>query len=136
MTKRLMTEEAYLAHQARLGKPMGKVPAGPVCVLVPIRTYSTLNSRVHWAERAKRTKREREAVTLALLGRPLRIPCTVTLTRIGPRKLDGDNLQGALKGVRDAVATAFRLDDADPRITWEYGQEKGDYAVRIEIKEV
>ncbi len=38
--------------------------------------------------------------------------------------LDSDNLQGALKPLRDAVAYSLGIDDGDPRIEWEYHQIK------------
>jgi hypothetical protein len=51
--------------------------------------------------------------------------------------LDSDNLQASFKNCRDAVADRMDIDDADPRVTWRYAQEKGapkEYAVRIEIE--
>lgn len=60
----------------------------------------------------------------------------VTLTRVGPRTLDTDNLAGALKGVRDGVADALGIDDGDPRITWCYDQRKGTYGVQIDVRMV
>ena len=101
---------------------------------MPIRLHSTLNMREHWSARAKRVKAQRAAVAYTGVGRGCRLPCVVKITRIGKRKLDGDNLQGACKAVRDQVAVHLMVDDADPRVTWEYAQEKGDYAVRIEVK--
>lgn len=66
------------------------------------------------------------------------LPCNVRLTRIG-RRLDDDNLRGALKYIRDAIAELLvpglaigRADD-DERINWEYNQEKGKVGVRIEV---
>ena len=59
------------------------------------------------------------------------IPCTVKLTRVSPRSLDSDNLQGAFKNVRDYVANNLlpgkRIGRADssPYLFWEYYQEKG-----------
>lgn len=107
---------------------------------IPIRTYSTLNQRTHWAVRARRTKAERAAVRLCLLGvRPLRADeaATVELVRIAPRVLDDDNLRGALKGTRDQVALMLGLpDDRDPRVRWVYGQRRGgvgEYAVAITV---
>ena len=57
-------------------------------------------------------------------------------------------MAAALKAVRDQVAVEVGLplakmrprqkmpvaDDRDPRVSWEYAQERGDYAVRIEIR--
>lgn len=110
---------------------------------VPIKATFTLNSREHWSARARKRKAERSLTKLGHLGalatRPrrspaLRPPFVVTLTRIGPRKLDSDNVQGALKAIRDEVAAQLGIDDGDPRITWNYGQEKGEYAVRVVIE--
>jgi hypothetical protein len=106
---------------------------------VRIRT-SSLNEqrRQHWTIRRRRTADERFAVS-ATIGNRIRglLPCAVTLTRIGPKRLDDDNLAGALKAVRDAVADALGCDDADARLKFLYAQEKGDsqeYAVRIEVR--
>jgi hypothetical protein len=108
---------------------------------VPVRATSSLNARLHWRARARLVKGERMAVALAVLASPsLRLwrltpPLVVTLTRIGPRKLDSDNVQGALKAIRDEVAAQLGLDDGDERIEWRYGQERGPYAVRVTIQQ-
>lgn len=58
----------------------------------------------------------------------------VLLTRVAPRELDSDNLQGALKHVRDGVADALGVDDRDERVTWApCDQRKGKAGVVIEI---
>lgn len=38
------------------------------------------------------------------------------------RTVDGDNLIGGAKPLRDAIAESCGLDDGDRRITWEYSQ--------------
>lgn len=107
---------------------------------LPIRTVSENNYREHWAKRHRRRKQQRLAaakgVAPALGSIPGRGDIKVRLTRISPRKLDDDNLQGALKGVRDGVADAFGIDDGpDTRLKWFYLQEKGErIGVRIEIR--
>lgn len=120
---------------------------------VPVKATFTLNSREHWSARARKRKAERDAVKLAWLVAVKKRPSgqrtswaistmfgppghrlVVTLTRIGPRKLDSDNVQGALKAIRDEVAARLGLDDGDPRITWRYEQERGAYAVRVCIE--
>jgi hypothetical protein len=35
-----------------------------------------------------------------------------------------DNLRAALKPIVDQVAVWLGVDDADPRVTWEYGQRR------------
>ncbi len=107
---------------------------------------SAANLREHWRERHRRIKAQRNAVALAMpvyllhhernwvsvLGKLL-----VTLTRVSPRELDDDNLQGAFKGIRDQVAAQLGLDDRDKRIGWHYAQAKplkgAPPSVRIEV---
>lgn len=106
---------------------------------IPIRIESVANLREHWTQRAKRAGKHRADVHVGLRAArmPHAVPCMVTLTRIAPRTLDGDNLQAGCKAVRDAVALYLTVDDADPRVTWRYEQEKGgtkEYALRIEIQ--
>lgn len=111
---------------------------------LPIKTAAGLNAREHWRVRAQRMKRERYAGAMGFRsmfrpGEILQLPAIVTLTRLSPGVLDSDNLQGALKAVRDGVADAFGMADNDPRIEWRYAQEKckrGDFAVRIEVEAV
>lgn len=102
-------------------------------VEVPIKTVSELNRREHWAARARRVKAQRSAVTLALRCSRVQpadelLPATrlrVLLVRVGARRLDGDNLQGALKAVRDAVAEWIGVDDGSQVYEWVYAQETG-----------
>lgn len=105
-------------------------------VTVPIRTGRGLNDREHWRARTRRVKAEKDAV-LAMLP-PMRktMRYIITLTRISPGKLDSDNLQGALKAIRDAVAQRLGVDDGSPMLVWHYGQERGAWGVRIEIEGV
>lgn len=107
-------------------------------ITIPIRIESTPNLREHWAARAKRTREQRAQTHYAMVGAkmPRTLPCTVTLTRIAPRTLDDDNHVAGCKGVRDAIAFLLGADDADPRITWRYGQAKGapkQYALQVEL---
>jgi hypothetical protein len=115
---------------------------------IPIRTQTECNTNEHWRVRALRAKMQVEAVRLHLRGKRISLPCVVTLTRIAPGTLDAhDNLPSALKHVVDAIATELGVPDNDPRITWQYAQEKRSrlrghpartvatkYAVRVEIR--
>jgi hypothetical protein len=71
---------------------------------------------------------------------PPALPVVVTLTRIAPRRLDSDNLQGGCKAARDEVAAWLGVDDADPRVEWRYEQSKAlgvrvaRYALRIDVR--
>ncbi|WP_332815966.1 hypothetical protein [Ramlibacter sp.] len=108
-------------------------------VLVPIKTISELNARCHWAARARRAKVHRESTYWALISCGVgMLPCSVTMTRLGAKDLDGDNLQGSLKATRDGVADWLKVADSDPRVTWIYAQRRparrGTYAVEIEVR--
>ena len=102
---------------------------------IPYRLPSAPNLREHWAVKARRVKQQRGVVTMFLGARPRPpLPTVVTLTRIAPRPLDGDNLAGAFKAMRDAVAEWLGVDDADPRVTWAYAQRREGvkrYAVEV-----
>lgn len=116
-------------------------------VTVAMRLPSAANLREHWATRATRERRQREWTRLALAGRPARewrrahLPATklrCTLTRVGERKLDSDNVARAFKSVRDEVAEWAGVDDGDEGCdgvwTWTYEQRKGLYAVEIKLE--
>lgn len=110
-----------------------------IAVYLPLRTVSTLNTREHWSKRARRAAEHRALARMALAARVrgLRLPAQVTLTRVAPRALDGDNAQAALKNVRDGVADALGVDDRTPLVIWVYRQERGkprEYGVRVEVE--
>lgn len=100
--------------------------------VVPIRTAPGLNVREHWHIRAERVAKERlaVAVTFPRAARGL-LPCVVTMVRHSPGTLDDDNLQGALKGIRDEIATQLGCDDRDPRVRFLYEQAKGKHGVLV-----
>lgn len=110
--------------------------------ILPIKTVGGLNARENWRTRAGRVKRERywalmyaKQLLKLYFGEP-RTFHIVTLTRLSSGTLDSDNLQGSLKAIRDGVADAIGMPDNDPRIEWQYAQEKckrGDFGVKIEI---
>lgn len=107
---------------------------------IPIRTVSALNSREHWRQRHRRVKAERNAAAwvLAPVAKPATLPAAVRLTRIGPTNgLDeGDNLNSAMKGVRDQVAEWLGVNDGDPRVKWLYAQRREKaWGVEIEFLE-
>lgn len=105
---------------------------------IPLRIVSEANSRGHWASKARRVKNQRTAIALAWQAANMpseRKPSRVTLTRLAPRKLDLDNLQGAFKAVRDELAALCRFDDRDESVTWVYAQERAKtYGVRVEVE--
>jgi len=111
-----------------------------LCVLVPVRIESEANRREHWATVAQRKAVHRTMGRCSLgearAQRPA-LPCTITLTRIGPRDLDDDNLASGFKAFRDGVADWLGIDDGDKRLTWRYAQRRGkpkEYAAEIVIE--
>lgn len=106
---------------------------------IPIRTISALNSREHWSARARRVKKERETTAWLLKGHQKpELPVVVKLTRVGPTNgLDqGDNLNSAMKGVRDQIAEWLGINDRDPRARWRYDQRRAkDWGVEVEFEE-
>lgn len=121
----------------RRATPMGAYATGPGWVVVPLRLVGSQNAREHWRARTRRVKHERYMATVAVRTMPpvaSSAPYVVELTRVGPRKVDGDNLQGSLKAVRDGVADALGVDDGDEDlVVWTYRQELGPYACRIRL---
>lgn len=100
---------------------------------------TTLNSRMHWAARARSVKKQRQAVRIHLLSaKPVPLPVVVTLTRCAPRMLDSDNCAGAMKATRDEVAAWLGADDGDPRFTWRVAQrksKKGEAGTEIQVEQ-
>jgi hypothetical protein len=105
---------------------------------IPIKLPSLSNCRMHWRRMASLKKQQRLATRVCLicamsdhqLPEP---PLLVTITRVGPQRLDDDNLSGACKYVRDQIATAVGIDDGSELYTWKYEQRIGAYGVDVEI---
>lgn len=97
------------------------------------RAQSTANLREHWSAKAKRIKSQRQAAMLKCPHWTEGALLVIELTRLGPRELDGDNLQSALKGTRDGLAARLKIDDGSPLVRWEYRQKKGEYEIRVRI---
>lgn len=95
----------------------------------------SINDVYRW----KRSRKEHRkwVLSFALDLQHVRKPSAVGLIRIGPRALDGDNLQASMKFIRDAIAEVYGVDDAEHRggIAWTYNQMRlGQlYGVRIAV---
>jgi hypothetical protein len=102
-----------------------------VTVYALVRTVSEMNRRDHWAERNRRKWDQATGVAAAFgpvlpLVRLVPPPYLVTMTRLGGRMLDDDNLAGALKAVQDSVARILDVDDGDrDAVRWVRGQLVG-----------
>lgn len=107
---------------------------------LPVVVVSEANQREHWTKTARRAKDQRATVTNAL--GPAMWHCDkryrIAFTRLWPggRPLDDDNLRGAFKHVRDAVALWIGVDDGSKTLSWDYSQERAEgngIRIRIEV---
>ena len=103
-------------------------------VEIPIRIKSLANETTeHWTTRSKRNRSHGGAVRYYLQNQiyGLKPPFLITLTRIAPRKFDGDNLVISFKKIRDTISHLFFPDvkiglaDSYDCFVWHYKQEKG-----------
>lgn len=93
-------------------------------------------SHQHWRKLKRVVDKQKKATKRALKDKVIPpLPLLVIMTRVGPRKLDDDNLQGSLKYIRDEIARAVGVDDGSPLYTWLYMDRKGEYGVEVEIIE-
>jgi len=92
----------------------------------PIKTVSEANRREHWAVRNKRKQaQQHDFVALwRCFGGKVTPPAVVTFTRYSCNVLDSDNLAGAFKGIRDALAREIGIDDGDLKVQYRYEQER------------
>ena len=97
----------------------------PYTFTLPIRTVNPLNTREHWAKRAKRSKSERESAYW-LTPEPYLVtsqrPVIVFLERVGKRKMDDDGLSASFKAIRDGIASKLGIDDGSEDIRFVYSQ--------------
>ena len=99
---------------------------------------SLANKRMHWAAKARLVKQQRRSAALlmrSLVGDPPSGPMAITLTRVGARVLDKDNLAACFKGAQDGVADWLGIDDGSPLLDWRYEQRTGKpHGVRVRIE--
>lgn len=100
-----------------------------------LRLVSEANAGGKLRDKIKRKSAVRETVWLALSRRPRMTawPFVITLTRLGGKRLDSDNLARSMKAVQDAVAEWLGIDDGDERIEWKY-EARPDWVMGCEIK--
>lgn len=125
----------HATAKKRMRETVVSIPAGTREITIPMRLESEANRRDHWARKAARVKRQREIVGMMVnrMDRPP-LPVKITLTRIGWRLMDSDNLVGSAKAVRDSIAAVYGVNDASDLYEWIYGQECGEYGVRIKLE--
>jgi hypothetical protein len=120
-----------LARQQQWAAEMAQLPG----VFVGVKLKNPLNSRQKWEAVSFPARRARASVSshLTAFRFPKDLPCTIRMTRYGPRLMDeGCGNNAALKPVRDGTADYFGVKDNDPRIKWEYAQQVAPaYGVRV-----
>ena len=94
---------------------------------LPLHIVSEANQREHYMTVARRKALHRNTARCILQSHarpqePQQV--TITLTRIGKRLLDDDNLSGGFKATRDGIADWLGIDDGDRRLKWQYQQRK------------
>lgn len=109
-----------------------------VTLRLPCRVRSEANQRCHWAERRRRFAEQRLQMHRVFCWAVLQgwlppLPLVVTFTHLG-KVMDDDNLAGAFKGLRDALAVGFDVDDGDERIEWRYAQRAPTEGQGVEVK--
>jgi hypothetical protein len=116
-------------------------------VEIEMNLKSLANQSEHWTAKSKRNRGQANAVYYALCNRlnDLKPPYLITLTRVAPRTLDGDNLVISFKKIRDEISHMFFPDtrpgmaDSYDCFIWKYKQEKAkpkEYAIKIRIDEL
>ena len=136
--------EAYQREVERANQVDARVTieaSGAIVVsLDGMKLASELNERETWQARSARAKRQQRAVlgALANVARPTADWWRVCTTRVGLRLLDSDNLAGAAKHVRDAVATWLGTGDGvTSPVDWEVAQRKAKtYGCIVRIEPV
>lgn len=102
------------------------------------------NHTKHWMYQWKAKQAHEKALAWLLACQPPTIGSglTITLTRCGGKRMDGDNLQSAFKGLRDLLADWLRPGlapgqaDGDSRLEWRYGQRAGDVGIEVVLTRV
>jgi hypothetical protein len=126
------------AARTRTGKPREPQPRQlKLSFVIDVQTTNESNRGGSLRGRLARKAAEKKATELVLPPwGVVRLPCVVTLTRLGVREMDGDGLRTSLKYVRDTLAKWLGVDDADPRVKWVYRQRAAWRAgVLVEVRE-
>lgn len=114
---------------------------GSLDVVLPIKVSNEGNCNEAWRTKHARHKLQKFHVRVELQGLigKVRLPCIVSLTRYAPRLLDGhDGLPFSFKWIVDTIADLLipglrpGMADSDPRITWQFYQQKSKaYGLRV-----
>lgn len=105
-------------------------------IFLGVQTVSEMNMRDDHYSRHSRKKLQQGSFYIAVLAIPRPTePIRVRMIRLGPRRMDDDNLASSFKHLRDAVAKWVGVDDGEAFYEWVCEQEKHPfYGVRIVIE--
>jgi hypothetical protein len=87
---------------------------------IPVKTVSEANQRAHWSVKARRAKAQRAMALVQTLAnvRARGSRYEIAMMRIGQKRLDDDNLAGALKAVQDGISQALGINDGSDAVKW------------------
>ncbi len=135
------------------------VMLNPIIWDIPIKTCDETNAYENPHMKTRRHKQQQFFIR-QLFNREVRelpLPCRVTFVRLGPKEMDEeDNLRMSFKWIKDQVGACIFPEksmiyvtkkgqvrenrghaDSDPRIKWNYRQEKATrLSIRIEIEPI
>lgn len=122
---------------------------------VNLKVVNEINCTEHWTVKSKRHKSQQRFIRLLFARdkKGIPFPCIVKFTRLSPRMYDDDSIATAFKFIRDELSellipekAGFYINkkgkavpikgraDNDPRIKWEYAQEKSKRTlIRVEF---
>lgn len=146
MTQQTDANQALTQLRDAINVALERQPIVEVWLPVTVRNESNQRDRWGAVKRAKAHRTAAHLTTRAALGRNWPVggwrgaELVVLLTRAysgRQKRMDDDGATRATKSVRDGVADALGITDADPRVTWvptqqERGSETG---VRVQIFE-
>src|SRR5262245_66426216 len=101
---------------AMVAKAVPPRPNRQLAFTVDVRLVSEANQREHWRTKHSRKKKQQAAIGMAWADatwgrRPTCRPSFVRFIRVGPRRLDADNLAGSFKHVQAHMARELGIDD-------------------------
>lgn len=114
---------------------------GALFLTLPIRTVSEMNVREnrHIVTRRKQAQRAATEAVLSNVHADVRarlvLPLRMTMTRVGPRRMDFDAACISQKYVVDTIAKWLRIDDGSDDIEWCYQRVvEPAYGLRVTIE--
>lgn len=137
--KKYHISEAFFRESTDPLKEELRPSKNPIEIIIPVKLQSFANTSYHWTQLHHRRSCLKKTIALFLVPYmdSIHLPISITLIRLGSRKLDYDNLVAAFKPVRDQIAymifpgSRMGQKDSDPRITWHYDQAKGASGIKI-----